>query len=102
MSMIVAVLEAAVALGEMHTQPGDLSRKRRVILQRKWLWRQVRMVDGRYAHNRSMTVKTRFSKAELQAVHRTSLWKLTWSEDQGSRTMTDKTTTNDSKLRCCV
>ena len=35
MSMIVPVLEAAVALGEMHTQPGDLSRKRRVILQRK-------------------------------------------------------------------
>ena len=76
MSMLVAVTEAAVALAEMQTQPGDLSRKRWVILQRKWLWRQVRMVDGRYAHNSSMTVKTWFSKTGLQAVHRTSLCKV--------------------------
>ena len=88
-SMLVAVTEAAVALVEMQTQLGDLSIQRRVILQRKWLWRQVRMVDGRYAHNSSMTVKTRISKTGLQAVRRTSLWKLTGSEAQGGRTMID-------------
>ena len=58
--------------------------KRRVMLHRKWLSRQVRMVGARDAHKRSMTAKTRFTKTGLPS---TEPRKLTWSEAQGSRTM---------------